>query len=120
VTVIFWLLLLGSCAAAAFSSREGSGQRTLGHVGMWLVRIVMGSMWWQQSLWKIPPNYDGLIYWNEATGRARGYPFAGAVGAGSCLAEHHPVRTTRLRHRSSIGVSLMLGLLTRAGAAIAF
>jgi hypothetical protein len=20
-------------------------------------------MWWQQSLWKIPPNYDGLIYW---------------------------------------------------------
>ena len=23
----------------------------------------MGTMWWQGSLWKIPPNFDGLLYW---------------------------------------------------------
>jgi len=33
------------------------------HTGIWLLRLIVGSMWRQQSLWKIPPNYDGLIYW---------------------------------------------------------
>ena len=28
-----------------------------------MLRLIMGVMWWQQSLWKIPPNYDGLVFW---------------------------------------------------------
>ena len=118
VTVIFWVLLLGSCAAAAFAWRESPEQRTLGHLGMWLLRLVMGTMWWQQSLWKIPPNYDGLIYWMKQLAEHAAIPSAGAVGAGFCPAEHHPVRAARLRHRSVYRpVSLMLGLAdSRVGA----
>ena len=25
----------------------------------------MGAMWWQQTLWKIPPNFDGLKFWMQ-------------------------------------------------------
>jgi hypothetical protein len=62
-TVIFWLLLVGSCTIAVAALRADPAQRTAQHICIWLLRLIVGSMWWQQSLWKIPPNYDGLIYW---------------------------------------------------------
>jgi hypothetical protein len=30
-----------------------------------LLRMLVGTMWWQQTLRKIPPNFDGLRYWME-------------------------------------------------------
>jgi hypothetical protein len=62
-TTPFWLLLLGSCVIAAIVIRQQLGQRTVRDVAIWLLRFIVGVMWWQQSLWKIPPNYGGLIYW---------------------------------------------------------
>ena len=62
-TVVFWLLLAGSAAVASLAWRGDPAQRSARHLGIWLLRLVLGSMWWQQSLWKIPPNYGGLIYW---------------------------------------------------------
>src|SRR6516162_499393 len=65
-TVVFWLLLLGSAAIAALAWRADSEQRSVQHVGYGLLRVIIGIMWWQQSLWKIPPHYDwGLIHWME-------------------------------------------------------
>jgi hypothetical protein len=61
-TAIFWLLLSSICiAAVVWRSDPVSARR--GISAGWLLRSVIGAMWWQQSLWKIPPNYDGLIYW---------------------------------------------------------
>jgi len=62
-TGVFWLLLLASCVVAAATWRADPGQRTGRHVGIWVLRLLVGGMWWQQSLWKVPPNYDGLIHW---------------------------------------------------------
>jgi hypothetical protein len=39
------------------------GQRDGYHLGRWFLRIVIGTMWWQGSLWKLPPDFDGLKYW---------------------------------------------------------
>ena len=65
-TVIFWLLLLGSAAIAASAWRADPDQRSLHHIGYGLMRVIIGIMWWQQSLWKIPPHWDwGLIHWME-------------------------------------------------------
>ena len=65
-TVIFWLLLLGSAVAAALAWRADPAQRSLHHIGYGLMRVIVGIMWWQQSLWKIPPHWDwGLIHWME-------------------------------------------------------
>jgi hypothetical protein len=64
-TPAFWLLLLASAAAAALGWRRDPAQRTPHDLGIWLLRLLVGAMWWQQTLWKIPPNYDGLRYWMQ-------------------------------------------------------
>ena len=69
---IYWLLLLGSIAIAAYAFWGIEGQRSPHHLADWLFRLAIGSMWWQQTLWKVPPYYtdqpdhpmtSGLAYW---------------------------------------------------------
>jgi uncharacterized membrane protein YphA (DoxX/SURF4 family) len=46
--------------------RANPAPRSTRHIGIWLLRLVLGAMWWQQSLWKVPPHYDwGLIHWMQ-------------------------------------------------------
>jgi uncharacterized membrane protein YphA (DoxX/SURF4 family) len=78
-TAVYWLLLLGSIVIAVYAWRSIPGQRSWSHVGDWLCRLFVGTMWWQQTLWKLPPLYtdnpsdptnSGLHYWmmQEAQG----------------------------------------------------
>ena len=60
-TAVLWVLLLLSGAIAFSAWQRQPYQRTPRGIGIWLLRLAMGIMWWQQSLWKIPPNYDGLL-----------------------------------------------------------
>ena len=74
-------------------------------------------MWWQQSLWKVPPHYDwGLIDWMQEM-----------VEHGSIQLQSDLVRDIVLPNIAifgplvyaievAIAVSLILGLLTRLGA----
>lgn len=115
-TAVYWLLLLGSIAVAVAVWRGEPQQRSARHLGIWVLRLLVGGLWWQQSLWKIPPNYDGLVYWmkqmvDHATTMLQStlvrdviVPDIGVFGPLVYLAE------------VAIGVSLMLGLLTRLGA----
>jgi uncharacterized membrane protein YphA (DoxX/SURF4 family) len=66
VLVLFWALLLAGIAIALQNWREDSAQRTSRHLGVWLVRVLIGCMWFQGMLWKLPlPVSDGLQYWTE-------------------------------------------------------
>ncbi len=66
LTPVFWLLLVGAAAVAVLAWRSDPAQRSVRHIGICLLRIIVGTMWWQQSLWKVPPHYDwGLIHWME-------------------------------------------------------
>ena len=47
-----------------------ASQRSVLHSWNWLARFCIGALWWQQSLWKLPPTYTdnpdgsgGLRYW---------------------------------------------------------
>ena len=63
---LFWALLLASIAVAFQNWREDPAQRTGRHLGIWLVRVLVGCMWFQGMLWKLPlPVSDGLQYWTE-------------------------------------------------------
>jgi uncharacterized membrane protein YphA (DoxX/SURF4 family) len=83
-TAIFWLLLLGSIAVAVHVYRTMQEQRTIEHVGNWVFRLLIGCMWWQQTLWKLPPFYTdhpeqpfgetGLAYWMGVMGRSAAIP----------------------------------------------
>ncbi|MFH0299325.1 DoxX family protein [Bradyrhizobium sp. 31Argb] len=66
VLALFWVLLLAGIAVAFQNWREDSEQRTGRHLGIWLVRVLIGCMWFQGMLWKLPlPVSDGLQYWTE-------------------------------------------------------
>jgi hypothetical protein len=118
-TVIFWLLLLGSAAAAALAWRADPAQRSLHHITYGLMRVIIGIMWWQQSLWKIPPHWDwGLIHWMEVM-----------VEHASTQLQSTLVRDLVLPNIAVFGplvhaievfiaVSLVLGAVTRLGGAL--
>jgi len=66
ILALFWTLLLAGVAMALRNWREDPAQRTGRHFGIWLVRVLIGCLWFQGMLWKLPlPVSDGLQYWTE-------------------------------------------------------
>jgi hypothetical protein len=67
---LFWVLLIASIAIATKNWREDPSQRSGRVLGMAFARVLIGCMWFQGSLWKLPlPASEGLRYWTtqEAT-----------------------------------------------------
>ncbi|MBV8805324.1 MAG: DoxX family membrane protein [Sinobacteraceae bacterium] len=82
-TAIYWLLVLGSIVIAIYVWRTLESQHSGQHVTNWLCRFFVGSMWWQQTLWKLPPLYTdnpsdpvntGLHYWMTQMGNSAAIP----------------------------------------------
>jgi uncharacterized membrane protein YphA (DoxX/SURF4 family) len=114
-TAVFWLLLLGSCAIAAVVARQ-PGQRTPRDTAIWLLRFLVGTMWWQQSLWKIPPNYDGLIYWMKQMVAHSAIPLQGALVGQIVIPNITIFGPLVYLGEVAVGASLMLGFCSRLGA----
>jgi uncharacterized membrane protein YphA (DoxX/SURF4 family) len=117
-TVVFWLLLVGSCVIAVAVLRADPAQRTVRHVAIWLLRLIVGIMWWQQSLWKVPPNYDGLIYWMKQMVDHASIQLQGQLVRDMVLPNIGLFGPLVYGLEVLIGVSLMLGLATRIGAGL--
>jgi uncharacterized membrane protein YphA (DoxX/SURF4 family) len=123
---LFWLLLLGSISLAAVNLLRDPSQRTGAHVWMWVARLFIGGLWWQQTLWKLPPTYTdspdgvsgGLHYW---IGEMVQYA---AFGWQSWLVEHiiqphfYVFAPQVYATEVLIAVSLLLGVFTRVGAVL--
>jgi uncharacterized membrane protein YphA (DoxX/SURF4 family) len=63
---LFWALLIASAVIAAKNWNEDPGQRSGYHVATWILRVLIGCMWFEGMLWKLPlPASDGLQYWTE-------------------------------------------------------
>jgi uncharacterized membrane protein YphA (DoxX/SURF4 family) len=83
-TAIFWLLGIGSVAIAIYAFGTIPRQRRATYVCDWIFRFLIGAMWWQQTLWKLPPAYTdhpeqpfgetGLAYWMGLLGRSAAVP----------------------------------------------
>jgi uncharacterized membrane protein YphA (DoxX/SURF4 family) len=76
ILALFWVLLLASIVIAFQNWREDSTQRTGRHLGIWLVRVLIGCMWFQGMLWKLPlPVSGGLQYWTEQESTSAAFEF---------------------------------------------
>jgi hypothetical protein len=82
-TVVYWLLLLGSIGIALYAWRSIPSQRSRRNLADWLGRFFIGTMWWQQTLWKLPPLYtdnpsdplnSGLHFWMTREGQSAAFP----------------------------------------------
>jgi hypothetical protein len=54
LTALFLALLAGSIWIAWRNWHDDPAQRTVGHVAIWFMRVMIGSMWYQGSIWKLP------------------------------------------------------------------
>jgi uncharacterized membrane protein YphA (DoxX/SURF4 family) len=123
---VFWVLLLASIAIALANLVRTSEQRTGRHVWMWVTRLIIGSLWWQQTLWKLPPTYTdhpdgisgGLHFWvGEMVQHA-------AFGGQSWFVEHvvqpnfYVFALQVYLIEVIIAISLMLGIFSRMGSVL--
>src|SRR5262249_14418717 len=62
----FLALIVASIVLAIVNWREDPAQRTGVNVGMWIARVLIGCMWFEGMLWKLPlPIGSGLQFWTE-------------------------------------------------------
>lgn len=114
---VFWVLLIGSAAAAIVVWRDDPAQHSLRHIGICLLRIVIGTMWWQQSLWKVPPHYDwGLIHWMQEMVEHASTDLQSQLVRDIVLPNIAIFGPLVYAIEVAIAVSLILGLATRLGA----
>jgi len=76
ILALFWALMLASIAMAVRNWQQDPTQRNGRQLGVWLVRILIGCMWFQGMLWKLPlPVSDGLQYWTEQESTSAAFEF---------------------------------------------
>lgn len=117
-TPVFWLLLLGSVAIAWGAWRRAPIRPTAHDGAIWLARLLVGIMWWQQSLWKIPPDEGGLIYWMKQEVAHAAIGLQSAFVGDIVLPNITIFGPAVYAIEAGIGASLMLGLFTRGFAVL--
>ena len=76
LVALFWALLIASVVIAFRNWRDDPTQRTGQHLGTWFVRVLIGCMWFEGMLWKLPlPLSDGLQYWTEQEATRAAFEF---------------------------------------------
>jgi uncharacterized membrane protein YphA (DoxX/SURF4 family) len=76
ILALFWALFIASIVIAVRNWREDPAQRTGRHLGIWTVRVLVGCMWFEGMLWKLPlPASPGLRYWTEQEGTRAAFEF---------------------------------------------
>jgi uncharacterized membrane protein YphA (DoxX/SURF4 family) len=119
----FIFLLLASFVIAAYNLLRDSSQRTATNIYIWLARCAIGGLWFEQTLWKLPPTFTdnpdgvtgGLRYWMTQMGQ---YAALGVQSAfvNNIVLPHFKVFAYQVwAIETLIAVSLLLGLFTRLG-----
>jgi uncharacterized membrane protein YphA (DoxX/SURF4 family) len=113
---LYWLLLAGAVVIALLAWRRDTAQRSLRALGILVLRVLAGTMWWEQSLWKIPPHYGGLIYWMKQEAAHAAVPLQARLVREIVLPNIALFGPLVYATEVVIGVSLILGLYSRLGA----
>ena len=112
-TAVYWTALLAGIVIAVQAWRDDPTQRSGRSLGIWAMRMVIGTMWWQGSLWKIPPNYGGLLYWMKQVVDHAAIPLQAGLYANLVIPNIKLFGPLVYLTEASIALSLMLGLFTR-------
>jgi uncharacterized membrane protein YphA (DoxX/SURF4 family) len=74
--VLFLVYLIGALWLAWTNWREDAAQRTAYHLTIFICRLLIGCMWFQGFLWKLPlPVSGGFQYWTGELGEYAAFEF---------------------------------------------
>lgn len=111
---LFLGLLGGSVFVARACWRADPAQRSAGNLLTWLFRVLIGCMWFQGALWKLPlPVSGGLQYWTEQMAQHAAFPFYGALVRDVMLPHMAIVDPLVFLAEMGMAVSYILGLAVR-------
>jgi uncharacterized membrane protein YphA (DoxX/SURF4 family) len=76
ILALFWVLMIASLVVAFRNWQEDPAQRDGRSIGICIVRVLIGCMWFEGMLWKLPlPLSDGLQYWTEQEATRAAFEF---------------------------------------------
>jgi uncharacterized membrane protein YphA (DoxX/SURF4 family) len=120
---VFWVLVLASLAIAVYAFAAIPGQRCATHLWNWVFRLLIGCMWWQQTLWKLPPYYTdhpdqpfgatGLAYWMGLMAKSAAIPQQAEFVNNIVLPHFYVFAPVVYSLEVLTAVSLMLGIFVR-------
>ncbi len=119
LVALFWTLIVASVAIAVSNWREDPSQRSGRHLGTWFVRVLVGGMWFQGMLWKLPlPVSAGLKYWTEQMGNRAAFAFHRELVTQLYLPYLHFFNPLIFLAELTFAVSLILGFGVRLVSAL--
>lgn len=109
--LLFIALLVASVAIARANWRADPAQRSAVHLWTWLFRVLIGAMWFQGALWKLPfPVSGGLRYWTEQMAANAAFPVVGALVTDVMLPHMAIVDPLVFLAEMGLAISYILGL----------
>ena len=121
VLLVFYLLMAASLWLLATNWREDPAQRNGTTLWLWAIRVLIGCMWFQGTLWKLPFGHgNGLYYWTQQMGGRAAFAIQRDFVNNVILPNFDLVNPLVYLAELGFAAALILGLLVRlAGVAAA-
>ena len=120
ILAVFWALFIASIVLALVNLRDDPAQRSPHAIGFAVVRVLIGCMWFQGMLWKLPlPASEGLRYWTEQEVTRAAFSAHGAFIKDVILPNLEYLGPLVFLAELTFATSLILGFAVRAVSALA-
>ena len=117
---LFWALLVGSIGLAVRNWRADPAQRSAVHLWTWFARTMMGAMWFQGALWKLPfPQSPGFFHWTSQIAEHAAFGWHRALASQVMLPLLPLFQAVAFSGEMFFAVSLMLGFAVRVSSLLA-
>ncbi len=120
ILALFWGLMITSLVVAFRNFQKDPGQRTGRQIGIGIVRVLIGCMWFEGMLWKLPlPLSDGLQYWTEQEATRAAFEFHRVLVKDFLLPHLSVIGPFVFLAELTFATSMILGLAVRAVSVLA-
>jgi uncharacterized membrane protein YphA (DoxX/SURF4 family) len=118
--VLFVVLIAASIVIAIRNWSEDPAQRTGTDLATWIMRVLVGAMWYQGMIWKLPLFTDnGLHYWMEQMAGRAAFAFHRDLVTNVYLPYFNILNPIVFLTEFAFAVCLILGFGVRAVATVA-
>ena len=112
--LLFLALLAASIWIARKNWQQDAAQRTKKHLATWFMRFMIGAMWYQGSLWKLPlPVSGGFQGWTQALSENAAFDFHKWIAKNIFLPLLPIINPLVYLTELSLAVAFILGFLVR-------
>jgi len=114
LTLLFLALLLASIWIARKNWQQDPAQRIRKHLAIWFMRVMIGAMWYQGSLWKLPlPVSGGFAGWTSSLAENAAFEFHKWIAKNVFVPLLPVINPLVYLTELSLAVAFILGFLVR-------